>query len=126
MRTPAATPGYWGRDDLTRELRIGGWLRTEDVVARRDGALHHLGRADDLFKVDGLLVSPVEIESALSEHPRVVEAAVVAPPSTGGSSGRPRSSWRPPDRDPGRRSPASCAATSRAGSPRGSRPPGWS
>ena len=51
---------------------------------RRDGALRHLGRADDLFKVDGLLVSPAEIERALSEHPRVVEAAVVGAPQAGG------------------------------------------
>ncbi len=77
VRTPAAAAGYWGRDDLTRGLRAGEWLRTEDVVARRGGALHHLGRADDLFKVGGLLVSPAEIESALAEHPRVAEAAVV-------------------------------------------------
>jgi acyl-coenzyme A synthetase/AMP-(fatty) acid ligase len=84
VRTPSATPGYWRRDDLTRELRVGPWVRTEDVVARRGGALRHLGRADDLFKVDGCLVSPGDIESALAEHPRVAEAAVVGAPQGGG------------------------------------------
>ncbi len=84
VRSPSATPGYWRRDDLTHELRVGPWLRTEDVVARRRGGLHHLGRADELFKVDGRIVSPVEIESALAEHPRVVEAAVVGAAQAGG------------------------------------------
>jgi acyl-coenzyme A synthetase/AMP-(fatty) acid ligase len=84
VRTPSAAVGYWKRDDLSRDLRVGPWLRTEDVVVVRGGSLHHLGRADDLFKVDGRLVSPVEIESALSEDPRVVEAAVVGAPQAGG------------------------------------------
>jgi acyl-coenzyme A synthetase/AMP-(fatty) acid ligase len=84
VRTPAAAAGYWGRDDLTRRLRAGAWLRTEDVVVRRGGALHHLGRDDELFKVDGLLVSPAEIERALAEDPRVAEAAVVGAPQAGG------------------------------------------
>jgi benzoate-CoA ligase len=84
VRTPAAAAGYWAREDLTRRLRSGPWVRTEDVVARRDGALHLLGRADELFKVDGLLVSPAEIESALAEDPRVAEAAVVGAPQHGG------------------------------------------
>jgi acyl-coenzyme A synthetase/AMP-(fatty) acid ligase len=84
VRTPAAAVGYWRRDDLTRRLRMGPWLRSEDVVARRDGALHHLGRADELFKVDGHLVSPAEIERALAEDPRVAEAAVVAAAQAGG------------------------------------------
>src|SRR5262245_3410406 len=84
VRSPAATAGYWRRDDLTRRLRKGPWLRSEDVVVRRDGALHHLGRADELFKVDGLLVSPAEIERALAEDPRVAEAAVVGTPQASG------------------------------------------
>ena len=63
---------------------MGPWLRTEDVVVRRGGALHHLGRADELFKVDGLLVSPADIERALAEDPRVAEAAVIGTPQTGG------------------------------------------
>ncbi len=84
VRTPAAAVGYWRRDDLTRRLRMGPWLRTEDVVVRRAGALHHLGRADELFKVDGLLVSPADIERALAEDPRVAEAAVIGTPQMGG------------------------------------------
>ena len=77
VRTPAAALGYWGRPDLTARLRRAGWTRTEDVVARDAGGYRLLGRADDLFKVGGRLVSPLEIERALAEHPLVTEAAVV-------------------------------------------------
>ena len=84
VRTPAAAAGYWGREELTRRLRSGPWVRSEDVVTRRDGALHLLGRADELFKVDGLLVSPAEIESALQADPRVAEAVVVGALQAGG------------------------------------------
>ena len=77
VRTPCAALGYWGRPDLTARLRHGGWTRTEDVVARDGDGYRLLGRADDLFKVSGRLVSPLEIERALAEHPLVSEAAVV-------------------------------------------------
>jgi 4-hydroxybenzoate adenylyltransferase len=78
VRTPCAALGYWRRPELTARLRRGRWTRTEDVVARDGDGLRLLGRADDLFKVSGRLVSPLEIERALAEHPLVREAAVVA------------------------------------------------
>lgn len=86
VRTPRAAAGYWDRPDLTARLHDGGWTRTEDVAARDavgDG-LRLLGRADDLFKVGGRLVSPAEIEGALAEHPMVAEAAVVGRAHRGG------------------------------------------
>ena len=43
-----------------------------------DGYYWYAGRADDMFKVSGLWVSPIEIESTLVEHPSVLEAAVIA------------------------------------------------
>ena len=86
VRTPRAAAGYWGRPDLTARLQDGGWTRTEDVAARDavGGGLRLLGRADDLFKVGGRLVSPAEIEGALAEHPMVAEAAVVGRAHRGG------------------------------------------
>ena len=86
VRTPRAAAGYWGRPDLTARLHDGGWTRTEDVAARDavGGGLRLLGRADDLFKVGGRLVSPAEIEGALAEHPMVAEAAVVGRAHRGG------------------------------------------
>jgi acyl-coenzyme A synthetase/AMP-(fatty) acid ligase len=78
VRTPCAALGYWRDPELTARLQRGGWTRTEDVAVRDpDGGLRLLGRTDDLFKVGGRLVSPLEIEAALAEHPLVSEAAVV-------------------------------------------------
>jgi acyl-coenzyme A synthetase/AMP-(fatty) acid ligase len=84
VRTPCAALGYWGRPELTARLRRGAWTRTEDVVARESGGYRLLGRADDLFKVGGRLVSPLDIERALAEHPLISEAAVVGTPQRGG------------------------------------------
>ena len=54
-----------------------------------DGVYRHLGRSDDLFKVDARWVSPAEVEAALLTHPAVAEAAVV------GRAGRRRARRRP-------------------------------
>jgi acyl-coenzyme A synthetase/AMP-(fatty) acid ligase len=81
IRSDSNTTGYWRRAELTRELVIGPWLRMGDVLREEgDGVLRHLGRSDDLFKVDAQWVSPAEVEAALLEHPDVAEAAVVARP----------------------------------------------
>jgi len=54
-------------------------VRTGDSYRREpDGSYWHVGRSDDLMKVSGQYVSPVEVESALAAHAAVVEAAVVA------------------------------------------------
>jgi acyl-coenzyme A synthetase/AMP-(fatty) acid ligase len=56
----------------------GGWVRTGDVYRRdEDGYYWFEGRSDDLFKVKGLWVSPVEVEEALLGCAGVREAAVV-------------------------------------------------
>jgi acyl-coenzyme A synthetase/AMP-(fatty) acid ligase len=78
------TSGYWRRAQETRALLFGRWLRLGDVLVERDGVYRHLGRADDLFKVDGSWVSPVEVEGVLLEHPAVAEAAVVGRPDEAG------------------------------------------
>ena len=84
VRSPAASPGYWGRAAGGGAARLGAWLLLEDAAVREGGAVRHLGRADELFKVDGRLVSPAEIERALAEDPRVAEAAVVGALQAGG------------------------------------------
>lgn len=59
----------------------GGWYLTGDLVRRdRDGYFWFLGRADDIIKTAGHLVSPFEVESALMEHAAVGEAAVIGIP----------------------------------------------
>jgi len=55
-----------------------GWVRTGDKYLRRaSGHLVYCGRRDDLLKVGGIYVSPMEVENALLAHPAVIEVAVV-------------------------------------------------
>jgi benzoate-CoA ligase len=57
---------------------LGGWFSTGDRYERRaDGAYAYVGRVDDMLKVGGLWVSPVDMEHALLEHPRVAGVGVV-------------------------------------------------
>jgi benzoate-CoA ligase family protein len=55
----------------------GGWVATSDKVVRKDGRLHFEGRSDDMLKVGGIYVSPLEVENVLLQHPAVSECAVV-------------------------------------------------
>lgn len=69
---------YWHNHQKTRETIRGEWYRTGDRYRLdEDGFFWYEGRADDMMKVGGLWVSPIEIENALMEHPEVGEAAVV-------------------------------------------------
>jgi benzoate-CoA ligase len=70
---------YWRKYDKSRETFVGEWARTGDNLAfDDDGFFWFSGRSNDLFKVKGLWVSPIEIEAALTGHPAVREAAVVS------------------------------------------------
>jgi benzoate-CoA ligase len=69
---------YWHQRDKTRQSLHGRWFFTGDRYRRTaEGAYAYEGRADDMMKVKGLWVSPIEIEGRLIEHPAVREAAVV-------------------------------------------------
>jgi benzoate-CoA ligase len=70
---------YWRKYEKSRETFIGDWTRTGDNLQfDEDGFFWFSGRNNDLFKVKGLWVSPIEIEAALTAHRAVREAAVVA------------------------------------------------
>ena len=70
---------YWRKYDKSRETFIGDWTRTGDnLMFDEDGFFWFSGRNNDLFKVKGLWVSPIDIEAALTAHKAVREAAVVA------------------------------------------------
>jgi len=72
-------PCYWNRRQLTAERMRGKWFFTGDKYwMDKDGYYWYAGRSDDMFRVSGQWVSPVEVESALIEHECVLEAAVVA------------------------------------------------
>ncbi|HKE19920.1 MAG TPA: benzoate-CoA ligase family protein, partial [Kofleriaceae bacterium] len=78
VRGPTACIGYW--NDRARSLASfhGPWTRTGDRYTRdASGRWTYGGRSDDMLKVGGIWVSPFEVESALSSHPAVLEAAVV-------------------------------------------------
>jgi benzoate-CoA ligase len=70
---------YWRKYEKSRETFIGDWTRTGDnLFFDEDGFFWFSGRNNDLFKVKGLWVSPIDIEAALTAHQAVREAAVVA------------------------------------------------
>jgi benzoate-CoA ligase family protein len=64
--------------DRSRQTFLGEWLSTGDkYTVDEDGYYWHAGRSDDMLKVGGIWVSPVEVESVLVEHESVLECAVV-------------------------------------------------
>lgn len=70
--------GYWNQHEKTQETIEGGWLLTGDkYIQDRDGFFWYAGRSDDMLKVGGQWVSPVEVENALLTHPDVQECGVV-------------------------------------------------
>jgi benzoate-CoA ligase len=69
---------YWNKHEKTKDTIEGHWIRTGDKYSLdADGFLWYAGRGDDMLKVGGIWVSPVEVENALIEHAAVLEAGVV-------------------------------------------------
>lgn len=75
---PTCAMGYWNDRAKTRQTFHGEWVRSGDKYRiDENGRYVHAGRSDDMLKVSGMYVSPVEVESALITHPSVLEAAVI-------------------------------------------------
>ena len=69
---------YWAQHEKTKRSVLGDWFFTGDRYRIDDDGFYWFeGRSDDMIKVSGLWVSPIEIESVLLEHPAVGESAVV-------------------------------------------------
>ncbi len=69
---------YWHRNEQSRRSMRGEWFVTGDRFRRReDGNYVYIGRADDMLKVGGLWVSPIDMEQVLLEHPAVAGVGVV-------------------------------------------------
>ena len=82
---PSAALHYWNDPERTRRTFVGEWVRTGDKFRQtKEGDYVHCGRSDDMLKVGGIWVSPMEVESALMAHEAVFEAAVVAASSEDG------------------------------------------
>ena len=70
---------YWNQHEKTKDTIHGPWLRTGDKYTQdADGYYWYAGRSDDMLKVGGMWVSPIEVEHALVQHAAVLECAVVA------------------------------------------------
>jgi benzoate-CoA ligase family protein len=70
--------GYWNRHEKTKSTFLGDWLDTGDTYRMdEDGYYWYAGRSDDMLKVGGQWVSPVEVENTLVAHEAVLEAAVI-------------------------------------------------
>lgn len=73
--------GYWKDAERTAAVFRGDWYCTGDRArVDGDGYFWFVGRADDVIKSSGYRIGPFEVESALLEHPAVVESAVVGVP----------------------------------------------
>ncbi|MGH9744744.1 MAG: benzoate-CoA ligase family protein [Candidatus Acidiferrales bacterium] len=76
---PSTARHYWNRQTLSTDRMRGRWFFTGDKYRKdEDGYYWYEGRSDDMFRVSGQWVSPIEVEWTLIEHPRVLEAGVVA------------------------------------------------
>jgi len=72
------TSQYWNKHEKTKNTINGHWIHTGDKYYQdEDGFYWYAGRSDDMLKVSGQWVSPVEVENTLIAHPAVLEAAVV-------------------------------------------------
>jgi acetyl-CoA synthetase/medium-chain acyl-CoA synthetase len=80
-RPPSLFREYWKDPEATRRARRGAWYVTGDRAFRdADGWFWFVGRSDDVIISAGYRIGPFEVESALVEHPDVLEAAAVAAP----------------------------------------------
>jgi len=73
--------GYYRDDQLTASVWTNGLYRTGDMAwCDEDGYFWFVGRSDDVIKSSGYRIGPFEVESALMEHPAVLECAITAVP----------------------------------------------
>lgn len=84
IRSESNISGYWRRPETTREVVFGPWIRMGDVLMEQGGIFRHMGRSDDLFKVDARWVSPTAVEAVILEQVGVEEVGVVALPDANG------------------------------------------
>ncbi|MFO0677257.1 MAG: benzoate-CoA ligase family protein [Polyangiaceae bacterium] len=78
VKGDSVSHGYWLDRDKSFRTFHGHWCRTGDLFTiDADGYLYFAGRADELIKVSGLWVSPLEVEECLMRHPEVSMAAVI-------------------------------------------------
>jgi acetyl-CoA synthetase len=79
LRGHSSTPMFWNRPERTAEtIRDGGWVLTGDRFVRdSDGFYFFRGRTDDLIKISGQWVNPIEVQRCMLEQPGVRECVVL-------------------------------------------------
>ncbi|SDV49728.1 benzoate-CoA ligase family protein [Chitinasiproducens palmae] len=77
IKGPSAALMYWTNREKSRATFLGDWMRSGDKYRRLpNGCFVYAGRSDDMLKVSGQYVSPVEVEMVLCQHEAVLEAGV--------------------------------------------------
>jgi 4-hydroxybenzoate-CoA ligase len=85
IKGDSSAPFYWNKHEKSKQTMIGGWINTDDKFFRdEDGYFFYVGRSNDMLKVGGIWVSPIEVEACIMEHPEVLECAVVGAPDEKG------------------------------------------
>src|SRR6185436_6743838 len=78
IRGDSICAAYWNQHEKTKATIEGEWIRTGDRYSQDgEGFYWYHGRSDDMLKVGGLWVSPIEVENALAAHDAVQECGVV-------------------------------------------------
>lgn len=78
IKGPSAALLYWNNRAKTTSTFLGEWIKSGDkYVCDLDGYYTYSGRSDDMIKVSGQYVSPIEVENILIQHTAVLEAAVI-------------------------------------------------
>jgi anthranilate-CoA ligase len=84
VKGPSLSSGYWETPETNRKKFHNDWYQTGDIFVRsEDGAYSFIGREDDLFKVNGRWVIPMEIENMVQENFAEVKEAVLVGCDTG-------------------------------------------
>ncbi|MDW8041590.1 MAG: benzoate-CoA ligase family protein [Nitrososphaerota archaeon] len=85
IRSDSVAAYYWRRCDDSKKTFLGEWYNTKDMLyIDGSGQYFYVGRSDDLFKVSGMWVSPVEVEDVILETGMFSEVAVIGAPSEEG------------------------------------------
>jgi len=83
LRSPVLMKGYFKEPQKTREAMSGGWFHTGDYCYQdEDGYFFFVDRKKDVIRRKGENISSVEVEMAINAHPKVLESAVIAVPSS--------------------------------------------
>jgi benzoate-CoA ligase len=77
IRGPTVLRGYWGEEQFEEQFQDDWFITRDRFMMDEEGNYYHCGRLDDLFKVSGKWVSPIEVERALLAHEAVWDCAVI-------------------------------------------------